>query len=108
MRSSSRTRTRRSTRSARDYRATSVGAPATRASSRRCRSRPSLSAPRRKGVHMSTQTIELSTADGPMDVYEATPDGGQPKGAIIVIQEAFGVNDHIEDVARRFADEGYH
>jgi carboxymethylenebutenolidase len=57
---------------------------------------------------MSTQTIELSTADGPMDVYEATPDGAQPKGAIIVIQEAFGVNDHIEDVARRFADQGYH
>ena len=55
---------------------------------------------------MSTQTIELSTADGPMDLYEATPDGAQPKGAIIVIQEAFGVNDHIEDVARRFADAG--
>src|SRR5579872_2956487 len=32
---------------------------------------------------------------------------GNPKGAVIVIQEAFGVNDHIEDVARRFADEGY-
>ena len=57
---------------------------------------------------MSTQTIELSTADGPMDVFEAGPDGGQPKGAIIVIQEAFGVNEHIEDVARRFADQGYH
>ena len=57
---------------------------------------------------MSTQTIELSTADGPMDVFEATPDGGQAKAAIIVIQEAFGVNEHIEDVARRFADQGYH
>jgi carboxymethylenebutenolidase len=57
---------------------------------------------------MSTQTIELSTADGPMDVFEAVPDGAQPKAAIIVIQEAFGVNDHIEDVARRFADQGYH
>src|SRR6478672_6303682 len=57
---------------------------------------------------MSTQTIELSTADGPIDVFEAVPDGAQPKAAIIVIQEAFGVNDHIEDVARRFADQGYH
>ena len=55
---------------------------------------------------MSTQTIELSTADGPMDLYVATPDA-TPKGAIIVIQEAFGVNDHIEDVARRFAAAGY-
>ena len=56
---------------------------------------------------MSTQTIELSTADGPMEVFEAVPEGAQPKGAIIVIQEAFGVNEHIEDVARRFADQGY-
>jgi carboxymethylenebutenolidase len=30
-----------------------------------------------------------------------------PRGGVVVIQEAFGVNDHIEDVARRFADEGY-
>jgi carboxymethylenebutenolidase len=56
---------------------------------------------------METQTIELSTADGPMDAFEAKPDG-QARGAVIVIQEAFGVNDHIEDVARRFASEGYH
>ncbi len=59
---------------------------------------------------MSTQTIEVSTPDGPMQVFEAIPDD-QPsgaKGAIIVIQEAFGVNEHIEDVARRFAAEGYH
>ena len=27
--------------------------------------------------------------------------------AIVVLQEAFGVNDHIEDICRRFADEGY-
>jgi len=41
-----------------------------------------------------------------MDVYEATPDG-EPKGAVIVVQEAFGVNDHIVDVTRRFGDAGY-
>jgi carboxymethylenebutenolidase len=56
---------------------------------------------------METQTIELSTADGPMALYEARPDG-DARGAVIVIQEAFGVNDHIEDVTRRFADAGYH
>jgi carboxymethylenebutenolidase len=56
---------------------------------------------------VKTQTIELSTADGPMAVYEAIPDG-DARGAVIVIQEAFGVNDHIEDVARRFADAGYY
>ena len=42
-----------------------------------------------------------------MKVYEAKPDGGA-SAAVIVIQEAFGVNDHIEDVTRRFADAGYH
>ncbi len=52
-------------------------------------------------------TISLDTADGPMDLYEARPDGA-PIGAVIVIQEAFGINDHIQDVTRRFAAEGFH
>ena len=42
-----------------------------------------------------------------MEIYEATPDG-EPRGAVIVVQEAFGVNDHIQDVTRRFAAAGYH
>jgi carboxymethylenebutenolidase len=41
-----------------------------------------------------------------MPLYDAEPDGS-PGAAVIVIQEAFGVNDHIEDVTRRFATEGY-
>jgi len=40
----------------------------------------------------------------PLSVHQPS---GDPKGGIIVIQEAFGVNDHIEDVARRFAAEGW-
>jgi carboxymethylenebutenolidase len=52
-------------------------------------------------------TRTLQTADGPLDLYEARPDG-KPKAAVIVIQEAFGVNDHIMDVTRRFAAAGYH
>ena len=55
---------------------------------------------------MQTSTITLPTADGPMDLYDAVPEN--PNGAaVIVIQEAFGVNDHIEDVTRRVAAEGY-
>jgi carboxymethylenebutenolidase len=49
----------------------------------------------------------LATADGPMRLYEAIPDG-TPRGAVVVVQEAFGVNPHIEDVTRRFATAGYH
>jgi carboxymethylenebutenolidase len=50
---------------------------------------------------------ELATADGPMRLYAAVPDADATR-AVVVIQEAFGVNDHIEDVTRRFADAGYH
>jgi carboxymethylenebutenolidase len=56
---------------------------------------------------MQTTSIMLDTADGPMRLYQALPEG-QPRGALVVIQEAFGVNDHIEDVTRRGADAGYH
>jgi carboxymethylenebutenolidase len=51
-------------------------------------------------------TVTLDTRDGSMDVYEAAPEG-EPRAAVIVIQEAFGVNDHIQDVTRRLAAEGY-
>jgi carboxymethylenebutenolidase len=51
-------------------------------------------------------TAEVSTRDGDMALYDAEPEG-TPKAAVIVIQEAFGVNDHIEDVTRRFAGAGY-
>jgi carboxymethylenebutenolidase len=55
---------------------------------------------------IQTATIELATPDGPMACYEARP--ADAKGAVVVIQEAFGVNDHIEDVTRRVAAAGYH
>ena len=56
---------------------------------------------------MNTRTLSLDVPDGPMPLYEAVPDG-PARGAVIVVQEAFGVNDHIEDVIRRFASAGYH
>ena len=56
---------------------------------------------------MHTDELSIGTADGPMRLYEAVPDE-PPAAAIVVIQEAFGVNDHIEDVTRRFATAGYH
>ena len=52
------------------------------------------------------QTFDLSTSDGPMAVYESRPDAPASR-AVFVVQEAFGVNDHIEDVTRRFAQERY-
>jgi carboxymethylenebutenolidase len=43
----------------------------------------------------------------PTPLFEAAPEAN-PLGAVIVVQEAFGVNDHIEDVVRRFAAAGFH
>jgi carboxymethylenebutenolidase len=56
---------------------------------------------------MSTSAhITIETSDGPMPAFEASPDG--PKGGIVVVQEAFGVTEHIEDIARRLADAGWY
>jgi len=49
----------------------------------------------------------LTTADGPMELFEVPP-ADDARGAVIVIQEAFGVNEHIRDVTTRFAAAGYH
>ncbi len=59
---------------------------------------------------METRTFDLVGPDGPVPCYEARPDTGAApaRGAVVVVQEAFGVNAHIEDVTRRFADAGYH
>ncbi|MBV8235287.1 MAG: dienelactone hydrolase family protein [Acidimicrobiia bacterium] len=59
---------------------------------------------------MSGRTLTVETAHGPMDVYESAPDQGtsRAKGGVIVVQEAFGVNEHIESVADRLAERGYH
>jgi carboxymethylenebutenolidase len=51
--------------------------------------------------------ITIETTDGPMPAYEASPDGA-PRGGIVVIQEAFGVTSHIQDIARRLADAGWY
>ena len=51
--------------------------------------------------------IELQVADGTrVPAYEARP-AGTPKGAVVVIQEIFGVNSHIRAVADGYAAEGY-
>ncbi len=44
---------------------------------------------------------------GGMPAYVARPDGSGAVPAVLVIQEAFGLNAHIKDVAGRVAAEGY-
>ncbi|HET6309840.1 MAG TPA: dienelactone hydrolase family protein [Candidatus Nitrosotalea sp.] len=39
--------------------------------------------------------------------YLVTPDGPGPHPGVVVIHEAYGLNDNIKDITRRFAREGY-
>src|SRR5215475_11478909 len=58
-------------------------------------------------MQISTTTIRLRTGDGEMKCHQAQPRGQGKFPAVIVIMEAFGLNDHIKDVAERVAAEGY-
>jgi carboxymethylenebutenolidase len=53
------------------------------------------------------QDITLTASDKfELGAYRTTPTG-TPKGAVVVIQEIFGVNHHIRTVCDRFAVQGY-
>ena len=53
------------------------------------------------------KNIRLTAGDGhKFDAYRAAP-AGTPKGGIVVIQEIFGVNVHIREVADSYAADGY-
>jgi carboxymethylenebutenolidase len=55
--------------------------------------------------------IQLTAADGhTLSAYRADPNNvssGTPKGALVVVQEIFGVNGHIREVCDGFAADGY-
>lgn len=57
---------------------------------------------------LKTRVDHWDSAPGrPMSAYVAWPASGKAKAVVIVIHENRGLNDHIRDVARRFALEGY-
>ncbi|BBD73844.1 carboxymethylenebutenolidase [Sulfodiicoccus acidiphilus] len=49
--------------------------------------------------------IRIQGESGEVKVYQASP--SSPKAGVIVVHEIWGLEDHIRDVARRFAKEGY-
>ncbi len=52
-------------------------------------------------------TIQITALDGnTFNAYQADPQGS-PKGAVVVVQEIFGVNGHIRSVADGYAERGY-
>lgn len=54
-------------------------------------------------TRIHAETIQL----GEIDAYVAHPTAPGPHPAIVVVEEAFGRVEHIEDVCRRFANAGY-
>src|SRR5579872_5316699 len=51
--------------------------------------------------------IKIKVSDGEIPGYHARPAGQGPFPTVLVIQEIFGVHEHIKDVCRRFAKLGY-
>ncbi len=50
---------------------------------------------------------KIPVPDGEMPGYRAMPDKGGPFPVVLVVQEIFGVHEHIKDICRRFAKLGY-
>jgi len=59
-------------------------------------------------MEIKSEYVTLQVSDGTtMRAWAARPSTGAAHPGILVFQEAFGVNAHIRDIARRFASEGY-
>jgi carboxymethylenebutenolidase len=57
---------------------------------------------------IQNERVEIQVSDGTtMGGYLYRPEGQEPRPAILVLQEIFGVNDNIRSIAERFAREGY-
>jgi carboxymethylenebutenolidase len=51
--------------------------------------------------------VSIPTADGQVPGYRAMPKSGKSFPVVLVVQEIFGVHEHIKDMCRRFAKLGY-
>jgi carboxymethylenebutenolidase len=52
--------------------------------------------------------VKLDTRDGPIPAYRAVPEKSGKYPVVLVVQEIFGVHEHIKDVCRRLAKLGYY
>ena len=58
-------------------------------------------------TNISTNRVKVQNGDLAMDAYMAMPQEKGKYPAVVVIQEIFGVNEHIRDITERLAREGY-
>jgi carboxymethylenebutenolidase len=59
-----------------------------------------------RGNHVNIETLNLTTTLGETTAHVARPQA-EVSAAIVLIHEWWGINDHIRDIARRYANEGY-
>ena len=52
--------------------------------------------------------VSVPVSDGKIPVYRAKPAGKTSLPTILVVQEVFGIHEHIKDICRRFAKLGYY
>ncbi|PSN95592.1 hypothetical protein B9Q06_05270 [Candidatus Marsarchaeota G2 archaeon ECH_B_2] len=56
---------------------------------------------------IKTEALSYAGRAGPIQAYMSRPDDNEARPAVIVIHEIWGLNNHIRDVADRFARQGY-
>jgi carboxymethylenebutenolidase len=62
---------------------------------------------RTDAVGLTAGAVTITVGDQKIPVYRAQPEGKSNLPVVLVISEIFGVHEHIADIARRFAKQGY-
>ena len=52
--------------------------------------------------------VKVPVSDGAIPAYRARPATGGHWPVVLVTQEIFGIHEHIRDICRRFAKQGYY
>ncbi len=73
---------------------------------------PAAGGPTETTIHTSAENLDaaditIKVADGQLPGYYARPKDAVNAPVILVVQEIFGVHEHIKDLCRRLAHEGY-
>jgi carboxymethylenebutenolidase len=56
---------------------------------------------------LSTEEIMIPYGEKEFNAYLAAPENSKPKAGLIIIEEIWGLNENIRDIARRYAQQGY-
>ncbi len=63
--------------------------------------------PNPQGYNVTTETVSYPGNGGSADGFLARPNDGQQHPGVILVQEWWGLEPHIKDLAQQIANEGY-